>query len=96
MCILTIFLQFFALPLSVLRDELKFNKENKQEGIFFINEIDAVTTKVTVISIPTEGKLMFQIPVGLTAGKYRLEVRKAYTNEKIIRLGVLSDILFVR
>ncbi len=76
-------------------EALKFNLENKKEGIFFVNKADNVTTKATVISILTEGKLMFQIPAGLTPGSYRLEVRRAYTNEKTIRAGVLSDTLIV-
>jgi hypothetical protein len=76
---------------AIVGEELKFNPENPDEGIFFVN---GTTTKVAVIATRTEGKLMFSIPA-LTPGNYSLEVRKGYKNNTTIRAGVLSDILVV-
>ena len=72
-------------------EELKFNPENVEEGIFFVN---GTTTKVAVIGTRTEGKLMFTVPT-LPAGNYSLEVRKAYQTTSAIRSGALPKVLVV-
>ncbi len=76
---------------TIVGEALKFDPENANEGIFFVN---GTTTKVSVIAIHTEGKLVFNIPQ-LPAGNYSLEVRRAYKSGTVIRTGVLSDILQV-
>jgi hypothetical protein len=78
---------------QIVGEELKFNPNNPQEGIFFV-AADGTETKVQIIASRTEGKLVFSIPT-LPAGNYTLEVRRAYTKEDIIRKGVLSDTLTV-
>jgi hypothetical protein len=78
---------------QIVGEELKFNPDNPQEGIFFV-AADGTETKVQIIASRTEGKLVFSIPT-LPAGNYTLEVRRAYTKENIIRKGVLSDTLTV-
>jgi hypothetical protein len=78
---------------QIVGEELKFNPNNPQEGIFFV-AADGTETKVQIIASRTEGKLVFSIPA-LPAGNYTLEVRRAYTKENIIRKGVLSDTLTV-
>jgi hypothetical protein len=78
---------------QIVGEELKFNPNNPQEGIFFV-AADGTETKVQIIASRTEGKLVFSIPT-LPAGNYTLEVRRAYTKENIIRKGVLSDTLTV-
>lgn len=80
---------------ELVGEELKFNSKNPAEGIFFINETENTVTKVDTISILTEGKLMFQVPANLTIGEYRLEVRRAYTNQNTIRTGTLTDSLSI-
>lgn len=60
--------------------ELKFNRSNPLEGIFFIREDDDSETRVDTVSIVTEGRLMFLIPGTLTSGGYLMEVRRAYTS----------------
>ncbi len=80
---------------ELVGEELKFDPNKIEEGIFFVNETENTETKVETISVLTEGKLMFQIPLNLRANEYRLEVRRAYTNKNTIRIGVLSDTLFI-
>lgn len=78
----------------VIGEELKFNPEGADEGIFLVKE-GGNATKVTVLATRTEGKLMFSIPANLKAGSYLLEVRRAYTNANAIRTGSLLDTLTV-
>lgn len=79
----------------IMGEELKFNPVNADEGIYFI-DADNVPTKVATIDNRTEGKLTFIIPATLTAGSYKLEVRKAYgTTNVVVRTGSLSDLLQV-
>ena len=77
---------------TILGNELKFNPENAEEGIFFVN---GTTTKVEVIATRTEGKLLFSIPP-LAPGSYALEVRKGYKANNEIRKGALSELLIVQ
>ena len=77
---------------TIIGSELKFNPENAEEGIFFVND---TTTKVQVLATRTERKLMFSIPQ-LTPGSYALEVRKAYKTNNEIRTGALSELLIVQ
>lgn len=78
---------------QIVGEELKFNPDNFDEGIYFIAD-DNTPTKVAVIANRTEGKLMFSIPAGLAPGRYRLEVRKGYGKTNIVvRSGSLSDLL---
>ncbi len=79
---------------QIIGEELKFNPDNAQEGVFFVKS-DGTETKATVFATRTTGKLVFNIPNTLTAGTYTLEVRRAYTKDNIIRKGVLPDVLTV-
>jgi hypothetical protein len=76
---------------SILGEQLKFNPENPEEGIFFVN---GTTHKVNIVGTRTEGKLMFTIPT-LTPGEYKLEVRKAYKGGAEVRAGALPETLTV-
>ena len=75
--------------------DLKFNPANLEEGIFIVAVAGGVATKVSVISVRTEGKLSFLVPAGLVAGSYRVEVRRAYTSANTIRTGDLPYIITV-
>ncbi|HYG38328.1 MAG TPA: DNA-binding domain-containing protein [Cytophagales bacterium] len=77
---------------TILGNELKFNPENPEEGVFFVN---GTTTRVEVLAARTEGKLMFSIPQ-LAPGSYALEVRKGYKTTNEIRKGALSELLIVQ
>jgi hypothetical protein len=46
---------------QIVGEELKFNPDNPQEGIFFV-AADGTETKVQIIASRTEGKLVFSIP----------------------------------
>lgn len=72
--------------------DLKFDPTQEDEGIFFIK--DGEVTRVSVIALLTEGRLMFMIP-SLDAGDYTLEVRRAYTTSRSIRTGSLDQTLTV-
>lgn len=76
-------------------EELKFDKENPDEGIFFI-AMDGTETRVDNPLIRhTEGLLIFTAPQ-LAAGEYTLEVRKAYGTANIhIRKGNYQELLTV-
>ena len=74
---------------------LKYDPENEEEGIFLINEGGSGATRVSDISILTEGRLMFMVPHGLEPGDYTMEVRRSYTNEASIRTGTLHHTLTV-
>ena len=79
---------------QIVGEELKFNPQNAQEGVFFISSA-GVETKTTVFATRTSGKLVFNIPAALAVGNYTLEVRRAYTKENLIRKGILSETLRV-
>lgn len=74
-------------------EQLKYDRLQGDEGIFFIDSKGA-ETKVTVIASLTEGQTMFMIPQ-LAAGSYTLEVRRAYTASRTIRRGTLDSTLTV-
>lgn len=78
----------------IIGSELKFNANNDAEGLFFI-AANGTETKVTVFATRSEGLLLFNIPDGLTAGSYSLELRKGYGAAANIRKGVLNDALTV-
>lgn len=80
---------------NIMGADLKFDTSNVAEGIFFVPAGGGADTKAVVISIRTEGQLMFLVPAGLAAGTYRLEVRRAYTAAKTIRTGELAEVLSV-
>ena len=77
---------------TIIGSELKYNPDNAEEGIFFVN---GTTTKVQLVATRTEGKLVFNIPQ-LAPGSYTLEVRKAYKATNEIRIGALSELLIVQ
>lgn len=80
---------------QIMGEELKFNPDNVDEGIYFI-AADNTPTKVMVIANRTEGKLVFIIPTTLTTGTYRLDVKKGYgTTNLAVRGGSLTDLLQV-
>lgn len=79
---------------QIAGEELKFNPDKAEEGIYFVAE-NGTATKVTTIASRTEGKLVFGIPATLTAGNYTLEVRRIYTKDNAIRVGALIDTLTV-
>lgn len=80
---------------EIIGQELKFDPARAGEGIFFINEADTSETGVQMLSVRTEGTLMFLVPAELTAGEYILEVRRSYTSPADIRIGRFAETLTV-
>ncbi|WP_321515360.1 DNA-binding domain-containing protein [Marinifilum fragile] len=68
--------------------KLKLNKDKAEEGLFFI-AADNTEHKVTTYMRNMPSELIFSIPDGLTAGKYRLEIR-TYLEGKTLRTGQLD------
>ncbi|MDR8393622.1 DUF4469 domain-containing protein [Aliifodinibius sp. S!AR15-10] len=74
---------------------LKFDHEDPNQGIFFINMEDDTETRVKsqiLRNMPAE--LIFLNPT-LASGTYRLEVRSVVKNTTEIRTGILSEELTV-
>lgn len=68
---------------------LKFDPTHAEDGIYLIDSAN-VATKIVSVATNKPSELVFMIPAGLAKGDYRLEVRVAYTQAKIIRTGVLD------
>ncbi|MCF8337133.1 MAG: DUF4469 domain-containing protein [Bacteroidales bacterium] len=79
---------------EITGEELKYNHDDAEEGIFFIEDA-GTETRVDVLSVRTDGKLMFQIPSALTPGNYALVVRRKYGNAQEIRTGELNKSLTI-
>jgi hypothetical protein len=74
---------------------LKFDEEETDQGIFFVNTADGSETKVEARLLKNKpGELIFMNPE-LPAGTYRLEVRSIINDTSEIRSGTLSDELTV-
>lgn len=74
---------------------LKFDEEDEDQGIFFINVDDGTITRTNGSILKNKpGELIFVNP-DLPAGTYRLEVRSNVEYSSNIRTGVLSDELSV-
>ena len=73
---------------------LKFNMEDDEQGIFFIAANGAVN-RVSKIITMTSSQVVFLIPQELAAGEYTLEVRILPKGNKMIKKGVLKDLLTV-
>ena len=79
---------------TLIGDELKFDSNNNNEGIYFIAD-NGTETKVEVIAVQTEGKLSFNVPATLTPGDYHIEVRRQYKVNGELRRGVFGETLHV-
>lgn len=75
-------------------EELKFDPAQTDEGLFFKAD-DGTETRVDIIASLTEGQLMFQVPDTLAPGEYTVEVRRAYTGNRTIRIGQMDGSLTV-
>ncbi|SMO79331.1 DNA-binding domain-containing protein [Fodinibius sediminis] len=74
---------------------LKFNEEDPQQGIFFVNTADGSESRVASQLLRNKpGELIFVNP-GLPAGTYRLEIRTTLGDTADLRTGALSSALTV-
>ena len=74
---------------------LKINETVSDEGIFIISTNGGGETKVNYLYQNYPKNLQFEIPVTLTSGSYKLEVRNRAYNCKILRIGRLEITLNV-
>jgi len=82
-------------PAILKGEKIKFNRNNKDEGIYFISA-EGTETKASIISENTETTTIFIAPLSLKTGRYSLEVRKAFgTTNIVIRIGQLMGHLDV-
>ncbi len=76
---------------TLLGRRIALNPQKSDEGIFFISTSDEskqVRVKVYAVVQPTE--IVFQVPEGIGAGKWILEVRARVRGGKQVRSGRLS------
>ncbi|MDR8392863.1 DUF4469 domain-containing protein [Aliifodinibius sp. S!AR15-10] len=74
---------------------LKFDEQDQDQGVFFVNTSDGTETRVNIKMIKNKpGELIISNP-RLEAGHYRLEVRSLLDGTKDIRKGALPDELTV-
>lgn len=79
---------------ELIGNDLKFNPENTEEGIFLIAS-DGSVTRISIMVRNKPSNLIFMIPDALTAGTYTLEVRSILSGTKNIRSGMLDAELTV-
>ena len=79
---------------TLLGDYLKFNPNDTEQGIFFIDAAEAAT-RVTVISVNKPKELHFLVPATLASGTYSVEVRAILPQATQRRTGVLPHPLQV-
>jgi hypothetical protein len=69
---------------------LKIDETANDEGIFIISENGGGETKVSYLYENFPKTLQFEIPEGLTAGNYKIEVRNRAHKGKAVRIGILN------
>lgn len=74
---------------AITGSRLAFDADDRDQGVFFVGETDE--TRAEVVAQNTPSKLMVQIPAGLAAGDYQIEVRSAFGEE--LRSGRLDATL---
>ena len=74
---------------------LKFDEEDENQGIFFIDQSDNSEHRVDQPLLRNKpGELIFILP-DLPAGGYRLEVRSILPHTSTLRTGALTDELTI-
>lgn len=76
-------------------EELKFDREKEEEGIFFVGDDSEGTFKVSVLAKVTAGTLIFSIPDDLSPGNYTVEIKKSYHSGEKLVSGKLYETLNV-
>jgi len=71
---------------------LKFNPDQDDEGIYFVNIDTAAEVKLTAIQKNKPGQLVFLTP-SVPGGQYYLEVRTRFREPAELRTGRLDEIL---
>jgi len=71
---------------------LKFNPDQDDEGIYFVNIDTAAEVKLTAIQKNKPGQLVFLTPT-VPGGQYYLEVRTRFREPAELRTGRLDEIL---
>ncbi|WP_020531605.1 DNA-binding domain-containing protein [Flexithrix dorotheae] len=79
---------------NIAGKRLKFDPANPDEGIFFIDSANTAT-RVDAVADNKPARLIFMAPGGLAKGDYKVEVRVAYTQNNVIRIGQLGQVLKV-
>jgi len=71
---------------------LKFNPDQDDEGIYFVNVDTAAEVKVTAMQKNKPGQLVFLVP-SVPGGEYYLEVSTRFRDSAELRTGRLDEIL---
>lgn len=74
---------------------LAFNRHKNDEGVFFVSADSgaAQQVRVSVYAVVQPAEIVFQVPDGLTSGRWVLEVRARVRGGKQVRTGRLSAAL---
>ncbi len=84
-----------GLGARITGSHLKFDEEDANQGVFFVNTTDSTATRVESRMLRNKpGELIFLNPE-LPAGTYRLEVRSIINQTGEVRTGALSHELTV-
>ncbi|MCW9705612.1 DUF4469 domain-containing protein [Fodinibius salsisoli] len=81
--------------LEIKGTHLKIHNNIEEEGVFFVNQADSTETAATHIRTSEPKTLTLQVPEGLTAGTYRIEVRNTTYNSDSLRTGLFAPELTV-
>jgi len=73
---------------QVTGHRLKIDTTDPDEGVFFVGLADEYQVDKLVRNKPAE--LIFQIPTGMPAGNYTLEVRTHFQGSKTLRVGIFK------
>jgi hypothetical protein len=80
---------------ELMGQKLKIDETTPDEGIFLISENGGGETKISYIYLNYPKNLQFEVPEGLVAGNYKVEVRNRSHNGKGLRIGRLEQTLNV-
>lgn len=75
----------------ILGDRLFIDTSDDNQGVFLIAE-DRTETKIEFLQQISYGELMVQIPMGLAAGTYRLEIRSIIRGQTSLSKGLVDDL----
>lgn len=75
----------------ILGDRLSIDQADENQGVYLIDE-DRTETKIEFLQQISSGELMVQIPIGLTSGTYRLEIRSIIRGQTSLSKGLIEDL----
>ena len=81
--------------LEIKGNHLKIHGNIEEEGVFFVNQSGGTETAASHIRTSEPKTLTLQVPEGLAAGTYRIEVRNTRHDSETLRTGIFAPELTV-